>query len=83
MPRYHFDTECGDIRYHDQDGIELRSIDHAQQQLIGLLRDMTLHDDAATVSKIVTAQVRCEGNVVLQGSCAVTIGEPAAWSPRL
>lgn len=76
MPRYHFDTECGDLRYCDEDGIELESIDQAQQQLLGLLRDMTLYDDMEGAGKTVTAQVRCAGNIVLQGSCALTIGRP-------
>jgi hypothetical protein len=78
MPRYHFDTECGDLRYEDPDGIDLNSIEQAQQQLLGLLRDLTLFDDVAGASKLVTAHVKCEGNVVLQGSCSLVIIRPDA-----
>ena len=83
MPRYHFDTECGDLRYHDEDGIELESIDQAQQQLVGLLRDMTLYDDMGGAGKNVNAQVRYNGAVVLQGSCSLAINRPSVWSPKL
>jgi hypothetical protein len=83
MPRYHFDTECRELRYYDQYGVELNSVEHAQQQLLGLLRDMALHDDVEGFGKTVTAQVRCAGNIVLQGSCSVTINCPPVWSPKL
>jgi hypothetical protein len=83
MPRYHFHTECGDVHYHDQDGIELESIEHAQQQLVGLLRDMTMHDDPAIAKKTVTARVMCEGHIALQGSCSLAISRPTGWSPKL
>ena len=83
MPRYYFDTECGDLRYHDKDGIELESIDQAQEHLVGLLRDMTLYDDIGAPSKTVTVQVRCNGAVVLQGSCSLAINRPSVPSPKL
>ena len=83
MPRYHFDTECGDLRYYDKDGVELKSIEQAQQQLLGLLRDMTLYDDMGEVGKTVTAEVRCDGKIVLQGSCSLAINRPSVWSPKL
>ena len=83
MPRYNFDTECGDLHYEDLDGIELNSIDEAQHQLLGLLRDLTLYDDMAGAGKIVTAQVRCHGGIVLHGSCALAINRPDIWSPKI
>ena len=83
MPRYHFDTDCGDLHYRDENGIELEIIDQAQQQLVGLLRDMTMYDDIGEACKTVTAQVRCNGAVVLQGSCSLAINRPSAWSPKL
>jgi hypothetical protein len=83
MPRYHFDTECGDLGYKDPEGIDLEDIEEARQQLLGLIRDMTMHDDAQEPNKTVTAQVRCGGAVVLQGSRAVSITRPPIWSPKL
>lgn len=84
MPRYHFDTECGEERYEDRDGVELESIDQAKQQLVGLLRDITFyHDDIRAMDRVVIAQVRCESSVVLQGSCHLTVSQPTAWSPKL
>jgi hypothetical protein len=83
MPRYHFNTECGDLRYEDQDGVELESIDQAEQQLLGLLRDMTMHDGLEDGNKIVNAQVRCRGNIVLQGSSSLTTSRVDVWSPKL
>jgi hypothetical protein len=83
MPRYHFDSECGDLRYEDPDGVELESIDQAQQQLIGLLRDLTLYDDMAGAGKTVTAKLRCCGVIMLQGSCSPAIDSPAIRSPKL
>ena len=83
MPRYHFDTECGELRYHDPDGIELDTIDQAQQKLLGLLRDLTLYDDMAGAGKTVIAQVRCDGCIVLHGSCSLAINHPTVWSPKL
>ena len=82
MPRYYFDTECGDLRYRDEDGIELESIDQAQQQLIALLRDLTFHDSEAS-STIVNAQVRCNGATVLHGCCSITVSRSSVWSPTL
>ena len=83
MPRFHFDPACGDRSYHDPDGVELESIDDARQQLLGLLRDLTLHDDSGAADKTVFARVICEGDVVLQGSCSFSIHPPAAWSAKL
>jgi hypothetical protein len=83
MPRFHFDTECDGLSYHDPDGVELESIDDARHQLMGLLRDVTLHDDSGRADKTVTARVICEGAIVLQGSCSLSIHPPAAWSPKL
>lgn len=84
MPRYHFDTECGGERYEDPDGLELESIDQAKQQLVDLLRDMTFYDDdSGAMDRIVIAEVRCRSDVVLQGSCHLTVGQPATWSPKL
>ena len=83
MPHYHFDTECGDLRYEDPDGIDLGSIDQAQQQLLELLRDLTLYDDMGGAGQTVTAQVRCNGDIVLHGSCSLAINRPAVWSPKL
>ena len=83
MPRYHFDTECGDLRYEDLYGVNLESIDQAQQQLVGLLRDLTMYDDIEGSGKVVTAQVRCQGTVVLQGSCSLVIDRSFVWSPKL
>ena len=83
MPRFHFDTACGDRSYHDPDGVELESIDDARQQLLGLLRDLTLHDGSGVADKTVFARVICEGEVVLQGSCSFSIQPPAAWSAKL
>ena len=82
MPRYHFDTECDGLRYHDEDGIELESLDQAQQQLTALLRDLTFHDPE-TSSTSVSAQVRCNGATVLQGCCSITVSRPSVWSPTL
>jgi hypothetical protein len=82
MPKYHFDTDCGDLRYHDEDGIELDSIDQAQQQLTALLRDLSFHDPEASVTGV-SAQVRCNGATVLQGSCSMTVSRPSVWSPIL
>ena len=83
MPRFHFDTACGNRSYHDPDGVELESIDDARQQLIGLLRDLSMHDDSGIADKTVSARVICEGDVVLQGSCSLSIHLSAAWSPKL
>lgn len=80
MPQYHFDTECGSLRYHDEDGIELEFIDQAQQQLMALLRDLTLQDPE-TSSTNVSARVRCNGSTVLQGCCSITVRRSSAWSP--
>lgn len=83
MPRYHFDTECGMSRYRDPDGVELDSIDQAQQQLLGLLRDLTFHTDTNGVTSSATVEVRCQGDIVLQGSCSLSIDRPSPWSPKL
>ena len=83
MPRYHFDTECGDLRYEDPDGLDLASIDHAREQLLGLLRDLTFHEDMAGAGKTITAQVRCRDDIVLHGYCSLAIDRPAVWSPKL
>lgn len=83
MPRYHFDTECDELHYNDKDGVELESIDQAQHQLLGLLRDLTLYDDMGGAGKTVTAQVRCHGSIVLHGSCSLAINRPSVWSPKL
>ena len=82
MPHYHFDTTSGDLRYNDNDGIELESIDPAPQQLIALLRDLTVHDSEAS-STIVNAQVRCNGATVLHGCCSITVSRSSVWSPTL
>lgn len=83
MPLYHFDSECGDTRYHDPDGIELESLDQAQQQLTALLRDLIHQDVSDDVHNTISAQVRCGDRIVLQGSCSLSVTRPAAWSPRL
>ena len=82
MPKYHFDTECGDLRYRDEDGIELESIDQAQEQLTALLHDLTFHDPEAS-STIVNAQVRCRGAIVTHGSCSIAVIRRSVWSPIL
>ena len=83
MPLYHFDSECGDTRYHDPDGIELESIDQAQQQLAALLCDLTHQDVSGAFHMTISAQVRCGDRIVLQGSCSLSVTRPAAWSPVL
>lgn len=83
MPRYHFDTECGELRYHDSEGVDLGSIGAAQEQLLGLLRDMTFTDDGESSNKTVTAIVRCGDNVVLQGSMSLSVDRQPVWSPKL
>jgi hypothetical protein len=83
MPVYHFDSECGDTRYHDPDGIELGSIDEARQQLAALMRDLTHRDVPEVFHYTVSAQVRCGDRIVLQGSCSLSVTRPAVWSPTL
>lgn len=84
MPLYHFDSECDDSRYHDPDGIELRSIDEAREQLAALLRDLTHQDVPDAVPRTVSARVRCGDRVVLHGSCSLSVTRAAAeWSPTL
>ncbi len=75
MPRYHFDTERGASRYHDQDGIELPSIAEARQQLMSLLRDLTYVDPPDDLNISVGVQVRCGDVVVLWGTCALAVSE--------
>ena len=83
MPVYHFDTEKSGVHYEDADGIELESIEQAQEQLAALLRDLTYHDGPSSVGATVSAKVRCGNSVVLYGSCCLTITAPSVWSPRL
>lgn len=77
MPRFYFDTECGTSRYHDPGGIELASLDEARHQLAALLRDLTYSEFAGAVDIRATATVRCGGAVVLEGTCRLTVGDPA------
>lgn len=72
MPRYHFDTECGGSRYEDPDGVHLESIEHAKEQLLELLRDLTLYQDTVE-NKTVSAEARCQGDIVLHGFCSLSI----------
>lgn len=73
MPLYYFDTECGDRRYEDPDGIDLASLEEARRQLEALLRDLTFDGDTGSATITARAQVRCDGAVVLRGSCTLTI----------
>lgn len=83
MPRFHFDTECGGSRYDDPDGVDLPSLEDARQQLAALLRDLTFDSYPDSVNLTASATVRCDGAVVLQGTCTLAIGGEKTWSPRL
>ena len=82
MPRYHFDTQCGDLRCRDEDGIDLSSIQKAKEQLIALLRDLTYHDEADSYDVKISATVRCGASIVLHGSCCLTISTAESLPPR-
>lgn len=73
MPKYYFDTERGASRYHDVDGIDLPSVEAARQELANLLRDLTFDDPSADLGIEVSAQVRCEHDVVLRGTCTLAV----------
>ena len=77
MPRYHFDTECGDLHYRDEEGIELEFIEQAQEQLAALLRDLTYRDEPSSFGVTISAKVRCEKSVVLHGACFLNITAPS------
>ena len=65
MPRYYFDTEYAGSAYHDEDGIELPSLDAARQELERLVRDITDGRPEAARHTVLVATVRCDGEIVL------------------
>lgn len=75
MPRYFFDTDDGDRRAEDRDGVELPDHEAARRLAQAALPDMA-HDKLPDGDhRDFTVRVRDEGGTVLYSACLALNGE--------